>query len=617
MKKALWFLTGLFVRCFMSFAGVVTPERSAAVAADVFSRTGVSTKAADASSIRLAASFPVSDAALGSQSPALYVYERTNGGYVVIAGDDAALPVLAYAATGAFPTDAKMPPNMKALIQWYARVIGLARSRGWEAAASVRALWANPASAVPSSSPVTLTTATWDQGRPFNDLCPKVDGQECPCGCVATAIGIIMRYHKWPEKGTGTLPAYEYGWYDETGDHFYRVDGVTLGQPYEWDKMPMDYSGSYSQEAGSQVARLMRDIGVMSEMQYDPTGSGASGDSPIQLATYFGYDKQMRYLNRSNYSDDRWEALIRDEIDAGRPVFHCGYTSDGGHAFVMDGYNDRYFRINYGWSGAGNAFYTMTPVEGHQEDLTEFNRWQEMVTHIMPDRGGSPYVDLRLGESMSSFGWDFRSDSFLSGETGLHRYKSTGDGPTELCYCLYDRDGHFREALCAPFVVVSNGEWLLQVPSVRCKAPAQAADGDCIMLSRQDDHGQWEPLPQQRQNYLQFDGRHSLPEIVSIGHTYGWATQWVVGEDPNLLVRSYKDIYWELRGKDGALLLTSAEIGVNNVYREVGDIVVQAYYEYLRSDGYDRPCFEFFLPQGEYTFLFRNFQEEMTIRVKL
>ena len=51
----------------------------------------------------------------------------------------------------------------------------------------------------------------WDQGRPYNLLCPDYNspGQDkdefrTVTGCVATAMAQIMNYHRYPLRGTGT-----------------------------------------------------------------------------------------------------------------------------------------------------------------------------------------------------------------------------------------------------------------------------------------------------------------------------------------------------------------------------------------------------------------------------
>ena len=61
-----------------------------------------------------------------------------------------------------------------------------------------------------SSDGVLLTTVLWDQMTPYNNLCPVVNSQRTPTGCVATSTAIAMQYHKWPDVGQGaviSLPA--------------------------------------------------------------------------------------------------------------------------------------------------------------------------------------------------------------------------------------------------------------------------------------------------------------------------------------------------------------------------------------------------------------------------
>lgn len=41
----------------------------------------------------------------------------------------------------------------------------------------------------------------WNQGSPFNDLCPKVGWfkrEKAPAGCVPIAVGQIVAYHEYP-----------------------------------------------------------------------------------------------------------------------------------------------------------------------------------------------------------------------------------------------------------------------------------------------------------------------------------------------------------------------------------------------------------------------------------
>ena len=611
MKHLLSVFAALLAFSLACPAAVGPPERGEGIAAAFFRSAGGATKSTAQPSIHLLATYPEVKTKAASTDPLIYVYAQDGGGYVLVAGEDAARPVLGYDLSGSFPDETQTPPAMRDLLDFYMAVLYRARTLGWQPSADVRAQWDVPAKAVPASSPVVLTTAKWNQFSPYNDLCPKVNGQECPCGCVATAIAIIMRYHSWPAQGTGTLPGYDYGW--DGVQYQYHLDGLALGHPYNWDSMSLE--GNFTQAGRGEVARLIRDLGIMCKMDYDPAGSGASSISPIYLAQYFSYDKQMRYYDREEYGDTRWEELIRDEIDARRPVFYCGVSKDGGgHAFVLDGYNGRYFSINYGWGGYSNAFYTLTPIEGHASDVTEFTQWQDMVCRIMPDQGGTPYVKLSSG-GFAFFGWDFRAAEFTAEGIYVypHSYLSTGDGVTPLCYCLYDRDGNLKEVLSEPYGFDSN-EGRQYLPAIRCKAPSAVASGDVIQLSRPDDRYGWTAIPDDRLQQIRFSER-PLSEMISFGHTYGEPSQPDFSLPSTLFFRADKDLYWEIRRKDGTVLISSsstvgmwgrADYGFN--YR------MSPRYNSTPQGSVD---YSFWIPAGEYAFCYRNATEEMTLHVKL
>lgn len=611
----------LFILFLCLWAGVVScpgkvvpQERAEGVASTFFRQMTGGTKSAASGTVRLVATFPEVKTKVASTDPTIYVFEHASGGYVLVSGEEAGRPVLAYSLSGRFPALTEIPVNMRDVLDFYSAVLYRARVMGWKPDAAVRAEWDAPTKAA-EGTPVQLETAKWNQWSPYNDLCPLVDGQSVPCGCVATAIGIIMRYHKWPEQGSGTLPAYDYGW--DNGKYKYHMDEQVLGHRYNWDAMSV--SGNFSQEGRSQVARLMLDLGVMCRMDYAPEGSGASSVTPIQLAKYFDYDKQMRYYDRGDgFSEARWEALIRQEIDASRPVFYSGVSSRGGHAFVIDGYNGRYFSINYGWGGADNAFYTLTPVEGHEADLMEFTTWHDMVCQIMPNQGGSPYVNIFANSSYTPFTWDFRSPSFVSPEVYLYldSSASTGNGPTDLCFCLYDRSGRLKEVLSEAVTYYSEKENGV-FPPVTCKAPSQIEDGDVIRLSRPDALEGWVPLPGSRMGWVEFDRKRPLPELVTLGHAFGYPWSVDVTWSPNLFFRVYKDIFWEIRRvRDGKVIQTSTQIlekywsfWIDDVYYSMNTV-----FENPR----ERVDHAFSLSSGEeYELYFRNFAEEMTIRVVL
>ncbi|MBQ1637526.1 MAG: hypothetical protein II048_05310, partial [Bacteroidales bacterium] len=142
------------------------------------------------------------------------------------------------------------------------------------------------------------------------------------------------------------------------------------------------------------------------------------------------------------------------------------------------------------------------------------------------------------------------------------------------------------------------------IPSVTCQAPSRVEDGDCIILSRRGDLAEWEPVPQRRLNYMQFDRQRPLSELVSVGYTFGRVQNGASYNSPNFFIRAYKDIYWEIR-LDGEVVRHCYDYEVIPDWKEnLGDFVD---YEFIVRPG----------KGSEYELFFRNFDEEMTLHIVL
>lgn len=82
-----------------------------------------------------------------------------------------------------------------------------------------------------SGRPTYFIKTYWNQGTPFNNLCPQINGSAAPTGCIATAMAQIMKYYQYPatSKGTGI---YSVTTYKDKNDK----EGTTLsGISENWD----------------------------------------------------------------------------------------------------------------------------------------------------------------------------------------------------------------------------------------------------------------------------------------------------------------------------------------------------------------------------------------------
>ena len=306
-------------------------------------------------------------ATTASTSDAYYVFNNDAGGFVIIAGDDAVTPVLGYTSTGSFDAE-NLPDGLKDLLKSYERQIAALGDSYQANQTTTRAAF---------TGEKLLNTAKWNQNNPFNKYTPN----KYPVGCVATAGAIVMKHHGYPAKGTGS---HSYTWNGKTWTANFEHD-------YDWASMPVKYDGT-NDAAFDGVARLMSDLGVAVEMQYNKDGSGAYiGNLVTALQKYYGYSKLSHLMAIEDVGAEAWNGRLREEIDANRPVLYSASSpSGGGHAFVIDGYKDESFSVNWGWGGYCNGFYqigALNPESAGKPTGDKYNVGQSAVFGMEPSDG--------------------------------------------------------------------------------------------------------------------------------------------------------------------------------------------------------------------------------------
>lgn len=288
-----------------------------------------------------------------------YVYDRgRNGGFVVVAGDDRLPQVLGYGKSGDFSASV-LPSSVQYWMNEMNRQIAFLQSHD-DVAAHM------PVKREEAVGP--LLTTLWDQGTPYNDLCPTyIDNkgieQRAVTGCVATACAQVMNYHQWPSVGTGSH-SYVCNVNDMTPT---QLSADFSQSHYRWDLMLDYYDENSSAESCEAVAKLMSDVGISMNMGYG-SSSGAYETTAMQsLKRYFKYGNNCYLLERDYFGADEWDQILVDEISALRPIVYCGYDlsgmEGGGHAFVLDGFdNDGYFHVNWGWGGTYDGYFLFTAL---------------------------------------------------------------------------------------------------------------------------------------------------------------------------------------------------------------------------------------------------------------
>ena len=311
---------------------------------------------------------------LGNDS--YYVFNNDAGGFVIIAGDDAVAPVLGYTSTGAFDAN-NLPEGLKDLLKSYEQQIA-ALGKNYKAnTTSTRAEF---------TGEKLLNTAKWNQGAPFNKYTPN----NYVTGCVATAGAIVMKHHGYPAKGVGS---HSYTWNGQNLTASFEHD-------YDWANMPAKYTDG-NDEAFDGVARLMSDLGIAVNMQYANGGSASAlEDLVTALKKYFGYSKYARHLKIEDLGAEAWNGRLRAEIDANRPVLYAASDANvGGHSFVIDGYKDESFSVNWGWGGYCDGFYrvgALNPEVDGTPQGDQYNSSQAAVFALQPSDGKEVLSNLRF-----------------------------------------------------------------------------------------------------------------------------------------------------------------------------------------------------------------------------
>lgn len=366
--------------CTAGYAGTVTRIQAEKYAQRIIGGSG---------SIAIHSSGEVLNLPYHESSPSFYLFENPSGGWMILSAEDRTAPVLAYSDEGSFDFR-NLAPNTRFWLSKLDNDIKFLRKTNGTADAVIKKQWEEAGIRTKASGEgKLLETALWNQGQPYNNLCPVVARYQSPSGCVATAMAIILRYHKWPEHGTGTLPTYV------TETSRVTIPGYSIdSHNYNWDNMPLEYTEAATALQQKEVAQLMYDCGVMVRMDYAGTSSSAySKDVIPALSKHMSYSASARELYQTHYSVMEWFRMITEEIDGGCPILYGGsdIEKQEGHQFVCDGYDSNGFiHINWGWSGLANGYYSITYLGDKDKEKVNhvFNYDASAIFGLKPDKDG-------------------------------------------------------------------------------------------------------------------------------------------------------------------------------------------------------------------------------------
>lgn len=365
----------------------------------------------------------------------MHVVKLDGGGFVVMGADDLVEPVIAFSAGGA-PVEADsegpLPEILKADLAERARaaarrsasagrtLLGASSASGGAERTATQRRWdallagssgrarllasddSNGVDEIPDVRVEPFVKSRWGQEKNsmYRDRYTNAQfGEPCfnyytpntyPCGCVATAMAQIMRYHRYPASVTPKTFAC-------------KVDGSSvsktmMGGTYDYDGMPLVpeayegcewYEGGATEAERHEIGKLTYDCAVAMRMEWGP-GYGASfgGYAHDPLQKVFSYASAKSYLDSSSTGIKMNLLLqaIMPNLDAKCPVM----VGLDGHEVLADGYGysgeTLYVHLNLGWSGWCDVWYALPDVIPN--DQYESHLVNSVVYNIFPEATG-------------------------------------------------------------------------------------------------------------------------------------------------------------------------------------------------------------------------------------
>lgn len=394
-----------------------------------------------------------------SQTPYFYVFNISNRGFIIVSGDDDVFPILGYSDEGVFISENIAPQVLKWLENYKDQIRHIIENnikatediqKEWEDLLKVGTVLKTQQSEYTTLSTQAispLVQTKWDQSPHVNALCPFDNNlnQLTVTGCVATAMAQIMKYWASPTQGSG-FHSYNHQTYGTLSANF----GATT---YNWAAMP-----NIVNSPNIAVATLMYHCGVSVNMKYGPSISGASGAVTVApaLINYFGFTSSV-IEDRASYTDIQWINILKQELNALRPMYYEGTGGSGvtltGHAFVCDGYDsNNFFHMNWGWGGSYDGYFNINALNpsgtGTGGGSGTYNSNQKIVRNIQPS-GQTQNFDLTMYSDLST-----SQSSYLFGNTitVTAEIQNSGAGAFsgEFAAAVFNSNGQFVDFLSSP-----------------------------------------------------------------------------------------------------------------------------------------------------------------------
>lgn len=357
--------------------------------------------------------------------PVYYIVYLQPAGFVIVSADDLIEPIIGFADDGFFDPSVENPLGALVTNDLNGRIASVKSTFGLQALTKAAPLFetqkkwrlfislaentggllnATGKSSISDIRVDALVQSRWNQGGAGGKACynyytPRiVDNQvlwdegninNYPCGCIATAMAQLIRYHKYPDRVEAAandpclvkVGAIENGKFEPLAEVAVEMLGGTgENGAYEWDRMALRPNGGTDVNECRAIGALCYDAGISVNMEYSQTASAASLYKACKaLVKTFQYENAVCGYSRSG--DDLIGGLtemINPNLDAGNPVILGILGQGAAHAVLADGYgynvSTLYHHLNMGWSGQYDIWYALPEVNVSFRQYTSVNQ---------------------------------------------------------------------------------------------------------------------------------------------------------------------------------------------------------------------------------------------------
>lgn len=291
--------------------------------------------------------------------PKEYVYNFTDGGFMIIRKSQYNIEIMAFSYENEFKIkDNPLLKNFENSIEyidlssinyyekpWFKSIKPVLKNSKDDVLPFLTDVWGG----------VNCEDANGNNVYPSNYYTPS----HCSPGCVAIASSQILHYYEWPKSGVGNNV-----YADNYIGNLIRHEAFFDHTHYDWNNMLDEYMNVNSSTIEQQaIGELMYHMGVAVQMDYENYGSTNNLDNiPFALENFFRFSGHYEVESWSEF----WNRMY-DSMQLHKPVPVAIENDDNGdgHVMVANGYkylnNKNYYYINWGWWNAYglNGYYNM------------------------------------------------------------------------------------------------------------------------------------------------------------------------------------------------------------------------------------------------------------------